>query len=62
MNVHMTHAEFDALPDRQKLTGVPVFNECFRDSAHPNTVFLCNSEDHQHNPRWAAFGVYFCDK
>lgn len=51
MTLTMLRAEYDALPDRQELTALPVDGVRYRDSAHPGLVFRCHC-----GPNWARYG------
>lgn len=54
MNLTMSRAEFDALPDRATLQFDPVLDHHYRDPAWPTDVFQC----WQDRPtRWACFHV-----
>lgn len=56
-NVCMSEAEFDALPDRQSLMGLPVDGLSYRDSAHPKTVFKCRAGTNWARYTYEAFPV-----
>ena len=39
----MPRAEYDALPDRSALTGLPIDGVTYRDPGHPCVIFCCRA-------------------
>lgn len=57
MNITMSRAQYDALPDRQTYDGVPRDGDRFRDSLYKTALHCCASRDHGHWPNWWTFTV-----
>lgn len=46
----MLRSDYEALPDRAELAGLPVAGATYRDASHPGVIFRCRS-----GINWSAY-------
>lgn len=57
LHVTMPQADYDALPDRKAIQGLPVSGLRYRDDSFPGTVFLCSAGANWSRYNYEAFSV-----